>query len=178
MAIQARVTSTDALELFRASLIVFLSKAHRCVDDVGDEVRRTRVWLQHDQTVHWAGELRRRTKLLEQAQQDLLSAKMASHNEAAMMVRQAAVTKARNALNEVENKIRTVKKWIQGFDSSVDPSVKKLESLRQFLANDMPKAIAYLVNVQRTLDLYASAQAPTSESAPAATAPAEPENPS
>ena len=173
MAIQARVTSTDALESFRASLIVFLGKAERCVDDVGDEVRRTRVWVQHDQRVHWDGEVRRRTKLLDQAQQDLLSVKMGGHNEAALQVRQAALNKARRALDEAEGKIRTLKRWAQGFDSSVDPSLKKLESLRQYLANDLPKAIAYLANAQKILEDYSSSQAPAAGGAPVAAAPAE-----
>lgn len=71
---QARVTTTDAFESFRASLILFLGKARRSVDDAGDEVRRTRLWLQHDQILHWDGEIRRRTKTLDQAQQELRSA--------------------------------------------------------------------------------------------------------
>src|SRR5271170_2137284 len=108
MANQARVTSTDALESFRASLIVFLAKAHRCVDDVSDEVRRTRVWLQHDQRVHWEGEFRRRTKLLGQAEQELMSARLTNDNEGAMMLRQAAVSRARRALGEAEEKIRAL----------------------------------------------------------------------
>ena len=46
MAEQAKVTSLHALESFRADLIVFISEAHRAVDEVGDEVRRTRYWIQ------------------------------------------------------------------------------------------------------------------------------------
>jgi hypothetical protein len=174
MAIQARITSTDALELFRASLIVFLGKARRAVDDVSDEVRRTRVWLQHDQRTHWEGEFRRRTKLLEQAQAELMSAQITS-NPTSVLVRQAAVIKAKNALLEAEAKLRTLKKWSQNYDSCVDPAVKRLESLREYLATDMPKAIAYLVSVQKTLDAYASAPVPTAEAAPAPTTPSEPE---
>jgi hypothetical protein len=174
MAIQARITSTDALESFRASLIVFLTKAQRSVDDVSDEVRRTRVWLQHDQRTHWEGEFRRRTKLLEQAQAELMSAQITS-NQTAVLVRQATVIKAKRALMEAEQKIRTLKKWIQNYDSCVDPAVKRLESLRQYLADDMPKAIAYLVNVQNTLDAYSSMPAPAAETVTVSTAPAETE---
>ena len=53
MAEQAKVTSLDALESFRAKLIVFLSKSRRSIDEVSDEIRRTRNWLQGEQRVHW-----------------------------------------------------------------------------------------------------------------------------
>jgi hypothetical protein len=173
MATQARITSTEALESFRASLIVFLGKARRSVDDVSDEVRRTRVWLQHDQRIHWEGEFRRRTKQLEQAQAELMSAQITS-NQTSVLLRQAAVIKAKRALIEAEGKLRTLKKWVQNYDSCVDPVAKKLESLREYLSTDMPKAIAYLASVQKTLDAYAAAAVPTAEGAPAPTAPATP----
>ncbi len=176
MANQARVTSTDALESFRASLIVFLSKARRSVDDVSDDVRRTRQWLQHDQRIFWEGELRRRTKALEQAQQELMSARLASHQESALMARQMAVNKAKRALGEAEDKIRKVKTWAQNFDNRADPVLKRLESLRELLNQDMPKAISYLVNAQRTLEAYADTQAPAAGTAPAAAPPSETES--
>src|SRR5271156_2813035 len=118
MAIQAKITSTEALESFRASLIVFLTKARRSLDDAGDDVRRTRQWLQHDQRVHWEGEFRRRTKRLEQAQQELMSARLgaSSNQQSALMLRQAAVAKAQRELVEVEEKLRKLKAWNQNYD--------------------------------------------------------------
>jgi DNA repair ATPase RecN len=176
MAIQARVTSTDALESFRASLIVFLAKARRSIDDVSDDVRRTRQWLQHDQRILWEGEWRRRTKALQQAQQELASVRLAKHQEAAVMARQAAVSKAQRAVSEAEDKIRKVKSWSQNFDNRADPVVKRLESLRQLLDHDMPKAITYLATAQRTLEAYAETSAPAGGSTSGETTPAETES--
>jgi len=159
MANQARVTSTEALDAFRASLIIFMNKANRAVDDVNDEVRRTRIWLQHDQRVLWESEFRKRTKVLDQAEQELMSVRLTGNHETAMIVRQQAVNKAKRALGEASDKLRRVKAWNQNYDGLADPIVKRLESLRQFLSNDIPKGIAYLVNAQRALDAYASAGA-------------------
>jgi chromosome segregation ATPase len=159
MANQAIVTSTEALESFRASLIVFLAKARRSVDDASDEVRRTRQWLQQDQRAHWEGEFRRRTKQLEQARQELMSVRLASHQESALMARQVAVAKAQRDLAEAEGKLRKLKSWNQNFDTSADPIIKRMEKLRQAL-NDLPKAIAYLVSVQKTLEAYAESAGP------------------
>jgi len=175
MATQARVTSTEALETFRASLIVFLAKAHRSVDDVCDEVRRTRIWLQQDQRMHWEGERKRRAKALERAEQELMTARIASNQENAVLMRQAAVTNAKRLLAESEDKLRILKRWTQNYDNAVDPSVKKLESFRQFLADDLPKAVLYLSSVQRTLEAYSAGATPSSGSGAATTTAAEPE---
>lgn len=156
---QAKVTSTDAIEQFRASLIIFRGKAHRSLDDSVDEVRRTRLWLQHDQRMHWEGEFRKRSRVLAQAEQELMSARLsggASHGTA-LGVRQANVNKAKHALEEAEAKLRNVKGWNQNFESCADPIVKRLENIGHYLDNDMPKAISYLVNVLRALSAYASA---------------------
>jgi len=153
---QANITSLEALDSFRSSLIVFLTKARRSLDEAGEEVRRTRQWVQHDQRTHWEGEFRRRTKQLEQAQQELMSARMAGGNESAKMAR----TKAQRDLGEVEQKLRKLKAWGQNFDTAADPVVKRMESLRHSL-NELPNAIAYLVNVQKTLEAYAQSGSPT-----------------
>jgi chromosome segregation ATPase len=165
MATQAKVTSTDALENFRASLIIFRGKAKKSVDEVTEQVSRTRMWLQHDQRTHWEGELRRNRKILQQAEQEMSSARLTSHNESAMMARQAMVNKAKRAITEAEDKLRRIKNWIQNYDSKVDPLAKRLESLRNYLDTDVPRAIGYLANAQKILEDYARSPGPIIESA-------------
>ena len=159
MAIQAKVTSLDALESFRANLIVFITTAHRCVEEVSDEVRRTRYWLQNDQRMFWEGELRKRRRILEQAEQELFSAKLSGLRETTS-VQQNAVIKAKRAVEEAEVKLRAVKHWNRNFESSSDPLVKQMEGLRYFLDHDMPKALAFLVQAQKTLEAYTEIPAP------------------
>ena len=174
MGIQAKVTSVDAIEAFRANLILFLHKARRAADDVGDDVRRTRLWLQHDQRIRWEGEVRKRAKILDQAEQELMSTRLTGNRDTAMQVRQAAVQKAKRALDEASEKLRCVKLWNQNFDSSADPVLKRLEGLQQFLGTDLPKAVTYLVSVQRLLDAYAESNGPEGAGSTAvAPAPAE-----
>lgn len=165
MATQVRVTSIDALERFRASLIVFLAKARRSMDEVSDEVRRTRVWLQSDQRTHWETQLRRRRKVQEQAEQELFSAKLSGLRETTA-AQQAAVHRARKAVAEAEDKLRMVKSWNSRYDACAEPLTKSLEGLRYFLDYDLPKGIAFLANAQRTLDAYAESAAPVTPSAP------------
>ena len=162
---QAKVTSTEALEEFRASLIVFMTKAKRAIDDASDDVKKTRQWIQFDQRTHWEGEYRRKRKALEQANAELMSAKLGAdaHRQSALMARQMAVTKAQRDVADVEAKMRKLKGWTQNFDGSSDPVVKRMDRLRQTI-DELPKAIAYLVSIQNVLAAYSDSAGPISTS--------------
>jgi hypothetical protein len=161
----AHVTSTEAIEAFRASLLVYLSKARPILEDACDEVSRTRQWLQQEQRLHWENIRRRRVKQLEQAQQALYSATLANLREPTA-AEQAAVSQAKRALNEAEEKLKLLKRWTLEFDGRVGPLLKQLEQLRTLLANDMPKAAVYLMQLLKALAAYAAASGGAPTAAP------------
>ena len=155
MATNANVTSVETIDAFRAALLVYVSKAKPVLEDACDEVVRMRQWLQMSQRVHWENEVRKRTRILENAQQALFSTTVANLRDPGM-AEKAAVTKAKRALNEADEKLQRVKQWNRDFDQLVGPMVKQLEQLRTAMANDMPKAAAHLSQVVKTLDAYAN----------------------
>lgn len=161
---QARVGSVEALDAFRSSLIVFLVKARGSVDEVSDEVHRTRAWLQHDRRVYWEGEIRRRRRTLDQAEQDLLGVRIRGSAEA-LTERQAAVRRAKQSLVEAEAKLTRVKYWNREYEHQIAPLVKGMEGLRAMLSADLPEAINYLEEVCRVLSDYSrpGMAAPTAE---------------
>ncbi|HSJ01588.1 MAG: hypothetical protein ACAI34_18585 [Verrucomicrobium sp.] len=159
MADQAKITSLDALQTFRASTIIFLTKARRALDQAGDEVRRTRKWVQNDQRAHWEGQIRQRRRRLDQAQAELMSARLSEFVDSPS-VQQAAVRKAKMAVEEAEQKLERVKTWNRNFDSMFDPHVRKMEILREYLDHDMPKALAYLDQTQKILEDYTQTGGP------------------
>ena len=73
---RAKVTSLEVIEDFRAKLIIYRDKAGRVLDEVSDEVLRTRLWLEGDRQTHWQNQIRRLTRELEQRQQELFSAEL------------------------------------------------------------------------------------------------------
>ncbi len=158
MAEQAKVSSFDALETFRADLIVFLTKARRSADGVRDEVRATRQWITHDRRLHWEGEIKRWRRTLDQAEGDLMNARMSTLRDN-ISAQQRAVLKAKRALADAEEKLRRVKRWNRDFDSAADPLTRRVEGLREFLDHDLPKAVGYLAQALTTLDAYAEATA-------------------
>jgi galactokinase len=151
---QAKVTSVDALENFRASLILFLSKAKPALEEVMHEVVRTRLWIENEQRTFWEREIKTRRRKLEQAQAELFSARISKLQEASA-AQQMAVHHAQNAINAAEEKMRMLKKWNRELENRADPLVKQLEQLHGFLMNDMGRAVAFLAEAVKILQSYA-----------------------
>jgi chromosome segregation ATPase len=154
MADIAQVRSIDELDAFRSKLIVFQSKARKAVDQASEEVRRMRLWLDSDRQPFWEAQVKKRLRLLEQAQQELLSARMSEFVDNPV-VQQQNVRKAKAALEEAEEKLRAVKHWIRNFETTVQPMAKKLEGVTGFIDFDIPQAIMSMSQFIRTLDAYA-----------------------
>ena len=150
---QARVTSIDALNDFRARLIVFVEKASVAVPDALDDVSRPRLWLQSEQPSHWETQLRRRARDLETTEQELFSARIRNLREATN-TKQFAVRKAKLALEEAQNKMALLKKWNRHYDGEVAPLVAQVEKLRGILSGDLRQAVAFLGRSVATLDAY------------------------
>jgi len=151
---RARVTSLEAIESFRAKLIIYREKAGRVLDQISDEVIRTRLWLENDRIAHWQNEIKRRTRELEQRRQELFSAQLSGLREASY-VQQQAVVKAKQALRDVEERLQMVKQWSRQFDQRVEPLARHVDKLRHTLGNDLGLAAAWLAELLKSLSAYA-----------------------
>lgn len=154
---RANVTSVEAIDLFRAGLIQYVAKTKPVLEDAIDDVFRTRQWLQQDRRIYWENQLKRRRKALEEAEQAVFSARIASLREVTT-AENAAVLRCKRAVSEAEDKLRLIKRWTMDFDSRVEPLVKQLEQVRTLLGNAAPKAVAHLANLIKVLDAYTNAQ--------------------
>jgi hypothetical protein len=159
MAGQAKITSVEAIELFRAALILFTSHARPALEEASSEVLRARLWLENDQRRFWENELRVRNKKLEQARQELFTARLSEFQETTSL-QQMTVNRARRAVHDGEEKLAALKKWSRELDNRSAPLLKEVEQLHSFLTAEMPKAVAQLARAVRTLDTYADAGAP------------------
>lgn len=157
MADRAHVSSVDAIEAFRAALIVFLAKARPVVEEAASEIRRTQYWIDTDQRVLWEREFRKRARKLEDAQQALLSARLSTFR-GALAAEQMAVHRAQTAMTEAEDKIRLLRRWSRDFGPVTAPLLRPVDSLDTTLAQDMAKAVAHLDQLLRLLEAYTSSQ--------------------
>ncbi len=150
----AQVRSIETLDAFRASLVVFHAKARPVLDEISSDLRRTQLWLESDRLLHWQREVVRRTRVLEAAQQALLSARIATFKDVTP-IEQNAVHAARRSLQEAEEHLRTVRRWIRDFGPRTEVLARQFGSLDSVLSHDMPRAIAWLTQAVRLLEDYA-----------------------
>lgn len=151
---RAHITSIDSLERFRSSLLVFLERANLVIDEVSDETNRIRMWLQSDQRMFWTAEIRRRHQKLDEAQAQLLAARISALGEATH-AHHNAVRYAKEAVKAAEEKLHAVREWNRHFDSRVAPLSKQVSKLDNLLNGDMQKAVHFLTETIKNLHEYA-----------------------
>lgn len=170
MAQQAKITSVEAIEAFRASLILYLNKVRPTLEEVGADVSRVRSWLQHDQRRHWDNQLRIRKRRLEEAQAELFNAKI-SLNQQSTQLPHMAVQRAQLAVQQAEEKLVLLKQWEREMENRTDPLTRQIEQFHGYLSSDMARAVTQLGQLIETLDAYADVlkPAPASPGEPAPT---------
>jgi hypothetical protein len=166
MAERAHVTSVEAIEAFRARLILYLTKARAAVEEVSDEIQHTRAWLENDQRTRWEGECRRCQRVLDEAEQELFNTKI-SRLRTQTAAQLLAVERAKHALRQAEAKRDAVKRWAREFGNRAEPLGKQIDQLLGFLATDMGKGVAYLGSVIKALEAYTAVRPGVDGSAPA-----------
>ncbi|MEM7697696.1 MAG: hypothetical protein AAF236_04750 [Verrucomicrobiota bacterium] len=158
MADRAHLTDLEALERFRASLIVALERFSGVLDEISEEVKRTRFWLQSEQRQVIEQAMRKCQRQLEMLEAELFSARL-SNLKQAKSGHQMKVNQKRREMQEIELKGRELKAWGRNFDSTVEPEARKVEKLRHYLDHEMGRAANQLTETIRLLSAYASESA-------------------
>jgi hypothetical protein len=153
MADRAQVTSVEAIEAFRSALIIYLSKARPALEEMASEVLRVRQWLENDQRRLWEGEMKARGKKLERARAELFSVSMSKFQEVSA-AQQLIVHRAKQAFEEAQDKIARMKKWERELENRSEPMVKQVDQFQSFVATELPRAIAYLGQIIKSLEAY------------------------
>lgn len=163
MADRAHVSNLEALDRFRSSLILFLERAALILDEVSEEVKRTRVWLQSEQKLRLTQVMKRKNRELEMLEQEYFTARL-SNLKSAKTGQQMQINRKRREIREIEDRMRAVAAWLRNFDSTVETEARKVEKLRHFLDADMKQAVRLLNETMRLLSEYASGGMPPIES--------------
>lgn len=170
----AKVQSLEAIEQFRANLVVYRDKARAALEEADEEVRRLRQRLSVEWPGRWERERRLRQRLLEQREQEWFTARLSAFRDDSGARRQA-VLRARRAVEEAEEKLRTIRRWHRQFEARVDPLHRRATRLRHWLSEEIEEAIQLLGRTIQTLAAYSERTAPPAEGrASDATATADP----
>ena len=150
----AHVTSLDAIESFRASLLVYAQKAKVVLDDAADEITRTREWLRADRLPYWEAQVRHRKRKLEDAKAALFRSRTVAIRSLTPGD-QAAVHTAKRVLQEAEDKLVKVKQWLNKYDPAVAIPAREIEHLRGLVVGKLPGGAAFLGRAVQKLQTYA-----------------------
>ncbi|MDF1860906.1 MAG: hypothetical protein P1U87_11880 [Verrucomicrobiales bacterium] len=165
MADKANVASIEALDRFRSNLVVYLERVNSILDEVSEEVKRTRIWLQTEQKLKLTQDMKRRNRELEMLEAEMFSARLSSLKTAKTGA-QMQINKKRREIRVLEETMRAVAGWARNFDSTVEVEARKVEKLRFLLDSDMKHAVSFLSESIRLLDEYSSGGMPASSSPP------------
>src|SRR5262245_45896114 len=105
---RAHLTSVEALESFRAALVIYLRKAQPALEEVAAQLARTRIWIEEDRRRHWELQRRQRLLQLEQTRNTLSNVRM-SNVHGATHEAQVDFRRAQHACEEAESKLRKLK---------------------------------------------------------------------
>jgi hypothetical protein len=111
--------------------------------------------MEDDRQRYWQQEMRKCSRKLEDAKQELFTATLSKLGEATSL-QQMAVQRAQRQMRAVEEKMSVLKKWDRDLDNRTSPLVKQMEQLHGFLSVEMERAVAYLDQTIRALEAYRS----------------------
>jgi len=152
---KAHISDLEALERLRSALVLYLERVHGVLDEVGEEVKRTRAWLQSEQPLRLGHELKRRQRELELLEQELFTARLSGLREAKSGLH-LRVNKKRREIAEIEAALRRTARWSRDYDSVVALSARKVEKLRGLLDIEGARGVRNLGEMLRMLAEYAS----------------------
>ena len=153
---QARVTSVEAIQLFRGSLIEFGDETRDAVEMLILEVRRAIEWLEHDRSRYWPAQVRKASDAVVTARNDLERCELAvrAEDRKSCLVEKKALRRAKERLKLCERKVELVKHWKRTLHHEVREFQGQMFKMTDFLDTDLPRALATLERITAALDRY------------------------
>ncbi|MEM7754253.1 MAG: hypothetical protein AAF297_01305 [Planctomycetota bacterium] len=155
MADKARVTSIEALEVFRPSLIKFTEETSTALLGAEADAGRTAQWLRGEMIPYWKKEVRIRQEDVTRAKSKLTVKQAQKDDDQRVTVdERKAVEKAKRRLVEAEEKFTRSRAWARRLEKAQDDFRGAIGSFKTIVEHEMPKAIARLDHSIATLDAY------------------------
>lgn len=154
----AHVNSLDALRDWKNALILFEEEARDALCQVELEIRRFVEWLGHDQSKFWQAEVRKREDAVNNAKADLNRARISATfgRTPDCTDQKIALKKAKLRLEEAENSLQAVRRWVPLVDKEVSEYRAPIQQLFTWLDSDLPGALSRLDRMVEALEAYLS----------------------
>lgn len=160
----AKVISTQALLEAKAALLEFAAHAHAAYISVDADVARMGDRLTRELPAKWKAECRKRHDEVEQWKLEISRKRLIAAPEPASVVfEQKKMRQAEARLEMARRKEANTRKWAMIWDKQAQQYRGACRALNDALASDIPKAVARLEAMLKTLEEYAKMRAPTGD---------------
>ncbi len=168
-----RVTSIDALKDFREAMCSFCQAARDAICAVQMESRRVLDWVVYDRPRYWERQLRERQEEVAQAQQDLFRVRLTGGKDRHPddIEQRKALARAKQRVEEAQEKIELVKKWRHVAQRAVDDFDGRAQRLLELVEGDPPPPVLFIDRALDSLESYLAVAPPVVERAAPPTAP-------
>jgi hypothetical protein len=157
----ARVESIDAIRQFRVALIKFAESGNVALTSADSDIDRTLSWLEREQTVYWANQVRKRHEMVQRCEDAVRQKRIFKGfdgREQSAVDELKALSNARRMREEAEQKVIAVKKAIQVLQKEAQMYRGRVQNLATTLQQDIPNAVRMLDAMAMQLDNYVSIQ--------------------
>ncbi len=170
----ANVKSIDAIRLFRQQLKRYMEKLRLSLETLKVESNRAKDWIEHDRPRYWPRARKQADDRLVEAKNALLRCKMAAMEgqRKSCQDEKNLVAEATRRLRYCEQQVRNTKQWRHQIRHHGDEFEGRMSRLAHYVDDDLPKAIAALDRMIRSLEKYAegTSRAASSGSSPSTAA--------
>jgi hypothetical protein len=161
MAEGARIYSTDALAIFRAALIKFSESGNSALTSADSDIERMLGWLEREQTVYWASQVRKRhdrVLQLEDAVRQKRLYKEVDGTTKSAVDEMKMLQAAKRAEDEAVQKTVTVKRAIGHLRKEAMMYKGRVQKLATTLQSDIPAAVHSLDQMMDHIEAYLQLQ--------------------
>ena len=165
MSKQAKITSVEALDSFRAAVVQFRSLTMRGLSGVQQDVRRLQYWVDKEQPMAWRQRVRKSQAEMDNARSDMERAKISRPNDTAQMFfeQRRAMERARAKQREAEERLELLKKWSRRLDHQATLLRSGLQPLTNMLEADLDLLVARMNVLAKHIDAYLKLPAPPTD---------------
>lgn len=155
----ARVESVDALAAFRTMLVKFAEAANTALADAESEAQRVLVWLETEQDTYWQGQIRKRHDDVERCKDAVRQKRLyksPTGSTQSVVEEEKALRVAVRRLEEAEQKLRNVRRWIPRLQKEISVFKGGVQRLTTTVLADIPVALSRLNKMIAALKQYAA----------------------
>lgn len=156
MAESANITSVEAVTHYRTVLRAQQERASEVLATYIRELQRVVEWFEHDLTLLWKQELRKRYEKVSAARTTYETCKLrtVAGQRSACFEEKKEYERAKHRLQDAERKVEAVKRWRINYAQEAEECRGRLGKFQYVLDQDVERAIALLERTVISLENY------------------------